>query len=267
MRSLIFFALLGVLLWGVGSVLTSEGDSQPLGTDVVRVDVEGVFVSPGAMAPVVVLSERGGSRTLPIWVGFLEAEAIRRNLDGERQPRPMTHDLLGAAVRSLGGELRRIVVTRLDAGTFFARVDLGTAADTLSLDARPSDAIALALGMGAPIFVSRVVLDEAGETDPRAAGRTDDLLGDVGCGLLCQPLDDELAAVLGVEAGVLVADVSGAHAASDIARGDVMVTLAGQPAESVERVAELLSGLGSDDALPVVVMRGSERLEVTLTCR
>lgn len=265
MRSLIFFALLGVLLWAVGTVFTSEGDSQPLAVDVIRVDVEGVFVSPESMAPVVVLAERAGARTLPIWVGFLEAEAIRRNLDGERQRRPMTHDLLGEAVRSLGGEVRRIVVTHLDAGTYFARVDLRTPADTLSLDARPSDAIALALGTGAPIFVSRAVLDEAGEVDPRA--RRHDDVGDIGCGLLCQPLDEELATVLGVTSGVLVADVSDAHASSGIRRGDVLVSLAGEPAESVERVAELLSGLGSDDELPVQVMRGNERIEVTLACR
>jgi bifunctional DNase/RNase len=264
MRSLVFFTLLGLLLWGVATVFTSSGDSEPLEGTVVRVDVEGVFVSPGSMAPVVMLAERDGRRTLPIWVGYLEAEAIRRNLTGERESRPMTHDLLGDAVRSLGGDVERIVVTRLDAGTFFARVHLTARGDTLSLDARPSDAIALALGAGAPIFVARRVLDEAGEVDPDATGGDDP--GDVGCGLYCQPLDAELALALGVESGVLVADVSPAHVASDIQRGDVIVSLAGQAAESPERIAELLSGLTEGDALPVEIVRGGERLEILLAC-
>jgi bifunctional DNase/RNase len=261
MRSLAFFALLGLALWGVASMVTGHGGSEPLDSPTVRVDVEGIFVSPGSMAPVVLLSERDGARTLPIWVGYLEAEAIRRSLSGEQVPRPMTHDLLGDAVRSLGGVVERIVVTRLDGGTFFARVHLEARGDTLSLDARPSDAIALALGMGAPIFVARGVLDEAGEMGPTGRGP-----GDVGCGVFCQPLDEELAAALGVENGVLVSDVPQGRAPRGVQRGDVIVAVSGQPAESVERVAELLSGMASGDEIPVEVMRGGERLEVVLTC-
>jgi len=267
MKSLIFFALLGALLWGVGTVLTNAGPAEAFSGETVRVDVEGVFVSPASMSPIVVLAERDGRRTLPIWVGYIEADAIRRNLEGERESRPMTHDLLGQAVTSLGGEVRRIVVTHLDDGTFYARVHLGTASDTLSLDARPSDAIALALGAHAPIFVSRQLLDEEGEVDPFHGGGDDLTLGNVGCGLFCQPLDAELAVAMGVEEGVLVADVAGAPGDEGVRRGDVIVSIGGQPADTVDRVEELLSGLDAGDALPATVVRGDEQVEITLTCR
>jgi hypothetical protein len=280
MRALLFFAFLGALLWIVGarmfgdsSSVSSESSARPTPSvadeTLDEVTVTGVYLTPGADSPAIFLREVEGSRTLPIWIGFPEADAIRRHLDHDPPPRPMTHEILVEALRAVGATVSRSVVTELRDQMFFARVDLVTEKGTaLSMESRPSDAIALALGMGAPIFVHRTVMEEAARLDLVQEDEPGFEEGLVGCGIFCQPVDDELAGALGVEAGVLVADVTAAQAATGVLeRGDVLLELGGEVASDVERVRELLDGLDAGDALPVVVMRGGERTELELTCR
>jgi len=107
------------------------------------------------------LREKGGTRQFPIVIGIHEAVAIDRKVRDRAPPRPMTHDLLAALVTALGGTLQRVVISELKQNTFFARLDLETSdGDEVEVDARPSDAIALATHLGAPIFVAEDVLDE-----------------------------------------------------------------------------------------------------------
>jgi len=280
MRGVIFFVFLGALLWLVGSGMIGQGDepassgrpTAEVSTEPMEeVEVAGVFLTPGADSPAILLRELSGDRSLPIWIGFTEAAAIRRRLDDEPPPRPLTHEILAETVRALGGEVSRVVVTDLRDQMFFARVDLVTSSgEAMSMESRPSDAIALALGVGAPIFVHRSVLDEAARLglvqEDDAEGFDDD--GQVGCGIYCQPVDDELAAALGVEAGVVIADVTPDQAGTGVLeRGDVLIELGGEPATDVARVRELLDGLTDGDPLPIVVMRGGERVSLELTCR
>lgn len=111
------------------------------------------------------LAERGGKRSLPIVIGYVEAQAIDRFVKGQTFPRPLTHDLLASLVEATGCKVDRVDITELRDGTFYAMVRLdrpdGTAAE---VDARPSDAIALAVVAKAPIFVSEDVLEAAAET-------------------------------------------------------------------------------------------------------
>ncbi len=112
----------------------------------------------------VFLREKGGERRVfPIVIARFEARAIGRPLRGETVQRPMTHDLLATAVEALGATVSRIEVTDLRGGTFFALVHLHRDGETVKVDARPSDAIALAVRSGAPIFVAEDVLREAAE--------------------------------------------------------------------------------------------------------
>ena len=125
---------------------------------------------------VVLLKERDGDRVLPIWIGRPEAESMAVQINGVKSERPMTHDLCQAIIIGLGATLRRVQVTRVQDGTFFAELHLvrGAAAPVI-IDARPSDSIAIALRLDAPIFVSEVLL--GGEQDgapPEPAGRDDD---------------------------------------------------------------------------------------------
>lgn len=109
----------------------------------------------------IVLVRSPGELILPIWIGPNEAAAIAMALQGVAPPRPLTHDLFAATLERLGVPLRQVRITRLEEGTFYGELVLGTDADTV-VDARPSDAIALALRVGATILVAQDVLAEAG---------------------------------------------------------------------------------------------------------
>ena len=127
----------------------------------VEMRLRGLILDPQNEAPVLILREEGGSTFLPIWIGVFEAQAIALALEQVQLPRPMTHDLLGSAIVALGGVLRRIEIHSLQGGTYLARLVLNTASGVIEVDARPSDAIALALRAPAPIWTARSVLTDA----------------------------------------------------------------------------------------------------------
>jgi bifunctional DNase/RNase len=120
-------------------------------------------------SPVVILRETDGSRVLPIWIGPAEASAIAMELQGVKAQRPLTHDLLKQVIIGLGGELRRVVISSVKENTYFAELLIRREDHVFQVDARPSDSIALALRLHAPIFTSDRLLDESGvETDEPA---------------------------------------------------------------------------------------------------
>lgn len=112
--------------------------------------------------PVLWLRETGGRRVLPITIGAREAESIGWALEGIEFPRPMTHDLMATVLTDLGATLSEVRITHVDAGTFFADLVLQRDGETLRISARPSDAIALAVRVGAPMAADEAVLEEAG---------------------------------------------------------------------------------------------------------
>ena len=120
--------------------------------------IKGLSVDPITNMPIIVLRETEGERVLPIWVGVFEANAIALQIESVQTPRPMTHDLLKSVIDELGGRLERIVVSELKDNTFYATLRLRAKGGTLTVDARPSDAIALALRSGARIFVEESVI-------------------------------------------------------------------------------------------------------------
>ncbi|MBX7118141.1 MAG: bifunctional nuclease family protein [Gemmatimonadaceae bacterium] len=150
----------------------------------VEVEVARLGLDASQQAYVVVLQEKGGERQLPIWIGRPEAEAIAAHLNGIVRERPMTHDLLASVVGGLGGLLRRVCVTRVHEGTFHAELHCTKAGASVMVDARPSDAIALALRLDAPILVAEALLaEDADEVDgrgerPPAGGDADPLSAD-----------------------------------------------------------------------------------------
>jgi hypothetical protein len=123
-------------------------------------------VDSAANSYVLVLREiAAGGRVLPIWIGQPEAEAIVVELQAVRRERPMTHDLLKHVVIGLGAALRRVVITRVDRGTYFAELHLERDGALVTVDARPSDSIALALRTGATILAAEELLVELAEDD------------------------------------------------------------------------------------------------------
>ncbi len=131
--------------------------------DFVQVDIVGLSTSPssgGAYA--LVLGEIEGNRRLPIIIGAFEAQAIALELENIQPPRPMTHDLLRDLFETVGAEILDVVIDELREGTFFAKIRFVHTGDEGQLDARPSDAVAVAVRVGAPIYVAPSVLEEAG---------------------------------------------------------------------------------------------------------
>jgi bifunctional DNase/RNase len=113
-------------------------------------------------APVVILREKAGSRILPIWIGPAEASAIAMEMEGLKAPRPLTHDLLKQVVMGLGAELRRLVIADVRENTYYAELHLDRGqGDRFIVDSRPSDGIALALRLRAPIFAAEGLLTQA----------------------------------------------------------------------------------------------------------
>lgn len=123
--------------------------------------------------PVVILKEVGADRVLPIWVGSGEANAIAVKIKNVTLPRPLTHDLLVSMIAGLGGTLRRVLITRVEERTYFAELIIDRDGELISVDARPSDSIALALRAEARIFAAESLLmrmPEPSEPDPDQAG-------------------------------------------------------------------------------------------------
>jgi bifunctional DNase/RNase len=120
---------------------------------------------------VVILREKEANRYLPIWIGPAEADAIAVKLQNVELPRPLTHDLLHDVVDALGASLNYVVVNDLQNDTFYAKLSVNVDGEELEIDSRPSDALALAVRTGAPIYAEEVVLDKAGITLEEEAGK------------------------------------------------------------------------------------------------
>ncbi len=134
--------------------------------------IKGLMIDPVTNMPIVVLREPEGDRVLPIWVGVFEANAIALQIENVQTPRPMTHDLLASVVAHLSGHVERIIICDLKDNTFYALVVIRLGGQQeVHVDARPSDAIALALRTNAPILVEETVFEraqraeESGEAD------------------------------------------------------------------------------------------------------
>lgn len=128
----------------------------------IEVTIDSIRVSLMSQHRIVVLKEESGSRFLPIWIGPFEADAITLQLQGIDAPRPLTHDLLKTIIETLGGEVLHILISGLDKNTYFARIVLDMDGDTVEIDSRPSDAIALGVRVSAPVYVAEEVMDQAG---------------------------------------------------------------------------------------------------------
>jgi uncharacterized protein len=138
----------------------------------IEMTIKGLMVDPITNTPIVILRDKSGERVLPIWVGIFEANAIALQIENVTTPRPMTHDLLRNIIQDLRASVEKIVVSDIQDNTFFAVIHLLVNGDPLAIDARPSDAIALALRSRAPIFVEESVIENAKPFDT-SAGKTD----------------------------------------------------------------------------------------------
>jgi uncharacterized protein len=131
----------------------------------IEMTIKGLMVDPVTNMPIIILRDEAGDRVLPIWVGIFEANAIALQIENVSTPRPMTHDLLRNVIQDLDGVVQKVVVSELKENTFFAVIHLVVRGEAVLIDARPSDAIALALRTKAPIYVEEDVIDNAKALD------------------------------------------------------------------------------------------------------
>jgi bifunctional DNase/RNase len=151
----------------------------------IEVKVQSLGLDRTSNTPVVILQEKEGSRVLPIWIGPGEASAIAMELAGMKFSRPLTHDLFASVILGFGGSLKRVVITKVVENTYYAELFIQRGSEVITIDARPSDSIAIALRMQAAIFTTEELLEhtsieisEAGEgasgiipeADPSARG-------------------------------------------------------------------------------------------------
>jgi bifunctional DNase/RNase len=127
----------------------------------IEMQVGGLGFDPRNLSPLVLLRDQEELNFLPIWIGIFEAAAIAMELQNVKPPRPMTHDLLIEFVDKLGGKIERVVISDIKEGTFYAVIEVAQGDKKISLDARPSDAIALAVRAHTPIYVAEVVMMQA----------------------------------------------------------------------------------------------------------
>jgi uncharacterized protein len=140
----------------------------------IEVKVQSLGLDRSSNTPVVILQEQDGTRVLPIWIGPGEASAIAMELAGMKFSRPLTHDLFASMLRGLGGTLQRVVITRVVENTYYAELVVQRGSEIFTVDARPSDSIAIALRLEATIFTSDELLDttnvEIAEADASELG-------------------------------------------------------------------------------------------------
>jgi uncharacterized protein len=127
--------------------------------------IKGLMIDPITNMPIIILRDPASSAVLPIWVGIFEANAIALQIEKIVTPRPMTHDLLKSMIGGLQATVEKVVITDLKENTFYALIFINHEGKTLPIDSRPSDAIALALRTGSPIFVASEVIEKAKNTD------------------------------------------------------------------------------------------------------
>ncbi len=130
--------------------------------------IKGLMMDPLTNSPIVVLQDVSSDTLLPIWVGIFEANAIALQIEKIDTPRPMTHDLIKGVLNQLDAKVTKIVVTELKDNTFYALIFLSVAGKVITIDSRPSDAIALALRTDSPIFVTEEVISKSAAANASA---------------------------------------------------------------------------------------------------
>jgi len=147
---------------------------MPSRDDMVEMKVEGLVFDPVTNTPIIILKDSAGEKSLPIWVGYPEATAIALEMESVATPRPMTHDLIKNLLQALRAKVNHIIVNDLKNNTFYALISITFNGGSLDVDSRPSDAIAVALRVKAPIYVMQNVLENAKTFDASTAEQPED---------------------------------------------------------------------------------------------
>jgi bifunctional DNase/RNase len=256
MRRYLKIGLAGLLLIGV--VLVSTSKEKPAAF--IEMEVKGVRLDAVGQNPVVVLADKDGKKALPIWIGLLEASAIDRELSNNPSLRPMTHDLLYSILEQVHVKVKEVKIVELKDHTYYAKLSLTLNKDLIELDARPSDAIIIALKSRTPIYVAAKIIDDQGIalTPKEDSGER--------YGIRIQELTPSLASHFNFEGqkGVLVSEVvsGSASESSGIKAGDIITKVNATEVGSVHQFEEAFDAIKAGNSVRVSIFRDGKSQEV-----
>ena len=260
-----FFAFMALWFLAVTCCVaqsTVKQAAQPVAEnkELIRVNVHQLVVDPSTRQPVVTLTDLEEKRALFIWVGLPEARAIYSELEGVESQRPLTHDLLEKIILKTKGQIHRIVVTHTRENIYYATIVLQREGNLIEIDARPSDALVMALKFNAPVYVSRDLFEKMSLP---LESRTD---MEESYGLAVQELTPDLAKYLSLESrkGVMVSGVrKGSQAATDgLITGDIIVEIEGRIVEDLPFFLQTFKE--SKSPLKAKIFRDNRLLTITV---
>jgi bifunctional DNase/RNase len=227
----------------------------------IEMEVKGVSLDAMGQNPVVILADKEGKRALPIWIGILEAGAIERELKNISSKRPMTHDLLQSILGQIQAKLEEIKIVELKENTYYASLVLKLTNKVIQVDARPSDAIVLALKSKAPIFVLARILDEQGiALSTRVSGER--------YGMRTQPLTPSLASHFNFKGGkgVLVSEVipGSISESTGIKPGDIITKINLKEIGTMQEFEEALDAARTGSSARVLLFTNGKFQELNL---
>jgi len=256
MRKYWKISLAVVLLLSLVLVAISKETPPPF----IEMEVKGVRLEPIGQNPVVLLTDKEGKKALPIWIGLLEGNAIDKELKNITSPRPMTHDLLHSILTQVHVKVKEVKIVDLKDNTYFATLFLKLNKEVIEVDARPSDAIILALKSKIPILVSTKILDEQGIalTQKNTFGER--------YGIRIQELTSALASHFNFKGkkGVLVSEVlsSSISEISGIKAGDIVTKINSKEVGSVQEFEEMFDTIKTGNLLRILLFREDKFQEI-----
>jgi len=257
MKKYLLIGIVGGLLVSLASISLCKEFSAAF----VEVEVKGLSLDPVTQNPVVLLSDKEGKRALPIWIGILEAGAIEKALNNIPSHRPMTHDLLHSILGRIRVKVEEIRIVELKENTYYATLFLRINKEVIEMDARPSDAIVLALKSKAPILVLARILEEQGVTlSTRNSGERH--------GIRAQLLTSALASHFNFKGGngVLVSGVlpGSTSETAGIKAGDIITKVNSKEIRTVQEFEEALDAVKEGTSVRLLLFKDGKIREVSL---
>lgn len=247
-----------VLLISLVFVAISKETTPPF----IEMEVKGVRLDPIGHNPFVLLTDKEGKKAIPIWIGLLEANAIDKELNNIASPRPMTHDLLHSILAQAHIKVKEVKIIDLKENTYYATLFLKFNKEVLEIDARPSDAIILALKSKTPILVSAKIFDAQGIALTQKNALSERY------GIRIQELTHSLASYFNFKGqrGVLVSEVMPKSPAevSEIKPGDIITKLNLKEIGSIQEFEEILDAAKADESIKILLFRDEKFKEVNL---
>jgi len=261
MKRYLIIGLVVALFVSLGLMAIGKETHSPF----IEMEVKGVRLDAVGSSPVVILADKEGKKALPIWIGLVEANAIDKELKNSTSPRPMTHDLLYSILAQAHVKVKQVKIIGLKNNTYYATLFLTINKGTVEVDARPSDAIVIALKSKTPIFVSAKILDEQGIALTQKSAEIERF------GMRVQELTPPLASYFNFKGqkGVLVAEVlpGSVSESSGIKAGDILLKVNSKEVENVEELQESFGSVKAGDPVRVGLFRDEQSMEVNLTLK